>query len=180
MLRGRDRTAQQLLRLAEGLSEARAEWKELNEAIQAGSALLEGLGEVVTSLKSAQSWGTFDLIGGGIVATAVKHKKIDAARAQMHSVQALLGRFQRELADVVVHGPIGGDITSFETTADYLFDGLVVDWIVQSKINRSLENVIRVQERARAIVADLVEELAEVRERAEFVAGERQAVIEVA
>jgi hypothetical protein len=175
-----DSTAQQLLRLGEGLAEARAEGKELDEALQAGRDLLVGLKEVVNSLKSAEGWGTWDMLGGGLVATAVKHKKLDEARAKMHAVQAQLGRFQRELADVMVHGTLADDISSFDVTADYLLDNLITDWIVQSKIKRSLESVLRLQERARAILAELESEWAEVQERNDFIAQERQALIEAA
>lgn len=175
-----DSTAQKLLRLAEGLAEARSEGKELDEALQAGRDLLAGLEAVVASLKSAESWGTWDMVGGGFLATAVKHKKLDEARAKMHAVQASLGRFQRELADVMVHGPLAEDISSFDVTADYLFDNLISDWIVQSKIKRSLENVVQILERAHSIVAELEQERTEVRERVDYLDQERKTAIEAA
>jgi hypothetical protein len=171
-------TAQQLLRLAEGLAEARAEGKELDEALRAGRELLKGLEAVVASLKSAEGWGTWDMLGGGLVATAVKHKKLDEARAKMHAVQATLGRFQRELADVMVHERVADDINDFDMVADYLFDNLISDWIVQSKIKRSLENVVRLQEQAHRIVVELEQERVEVQERIEFLDRERKTAIE--
>ena len=172
--------AGQMIRLSEGLAEARAEGKEIGEAIQAGRDLLAGLEGVLKSLKSAKGWGTFDMLGGGLVATAVKHSKIKEAREQMHQMQALLGRFQRELADVLPFGPLAGDIDSFDTTADFLLDGLIFDWIVQSKITRALEGVLGLEARARQIVADLQAELAEADERAQYLESERRTVIEQA
>jgi hypothetical protein len=56
-------------------------------------------------------------------------------------VQDALGRFQRELADVEQTAQfIVEDIGQFETFADYFFDGLIIDWVVQSRIDRSLDN----------------------------------------
>jgi hypothetical protein len=170
--------AGQMIRLSEGLAEVQAESKEIGEAISAGRELLAGLAGVIHSLKNAKGWGTFDLLGGGLVATAVKHAKVKEAREQMHRVQALLGRFQRELADVIPFGPIAGDISSFDLAADYFLDGLVFDWIVQSKIKQALEGVQGLEARARTILADLHEELTEVQERGDYLAAERRAIIE--
>jgi hypothetical protein len=65
-----------------------------------------------------ENWGTWDVIGGGLISTAVKHSRIDRARASAHQVQQLLRRFQRELGDVGATSDITIDIGSFATFAD--------------------------------------------------------------
>jgi hypothetical protein len=37
----------------------------MDEAVSAGNAVIERLGNVIESLRSAESWGTWDMLGGG-------------------------------------------------------------------------------------------------------------------
>ena len=84
------------------------------------------------------------MLGGGLLATAAKHSHMDEARDAAYHIQNLLLRFRRELADVQgLSGTLVEEVGSFETFADYFFDGLIVDWVVQSKIDRSLDNARR-------------------------------------
>jgi len=134
-----------------------ADVKEIGEAVAAGDAVIAGLNDVIADFKSAGNWGIVDLIGGGIIITAVKHSKIDKAQAAIHEVQSRLGRFRRELADLRTRPevPLRVDITSFEKFADFIFDGLIFDWIVQSKIKRSLDAALDMKSRMEAVVAEL-------------------------
>lgn len=113
--------------------------KEINEAINAGDNVQSALGEVIRSLRSAGNWGIWDMLGGGFIATAAKHSKIDDAKEQIYNVQRLLRIFKKELSDVDTSTDLDINIGSFETFADYFFDGLIADWIVQNKINDSLD-----------------------------------------
>lgn len=113
--------------------------KELREALQAGQEVLRALEKVQEELQSACNWGAWDMLGGGLLATAVKHSKIDNARTFVHQAQQKMRYFQRELADVRQCSEIVIDMDGLTRFADYFFDGLIVDWIVQSKIRESLE-----------------------------------------
>ena len=146
-----------LVRLTERIAEVNSDIKEIGEAVAAGDEVIAGLDSVIADFKSAGKWGIVDLIGGGLIVTAVKHSKIDRAKAAIHEVQTRLGRFRRELADLRTgpEAPLGVEINSFEKFADYLFDGLIFDWIVQSKINRSLDAAREMRDRMAALVGDL-------------------------
>ena len=87
----------------------------------------------------ARDWGHWDLLGGGLMVTAVKHEKINRARQALYKVQHHLYHFNRELGDIRASDVMVrfDGLTQF---ADFFFDGLIVDWIVQSGINRSLDN----------------------------------------
>jgi hypothetical protein len=136
-----DATARQLAELSEQIGDVQTQLKELAEAIAAGQAARSGIDKVLDDLQSAQGWGVWDLLGGDLLATAIKHSRIDDARQAVVAVQESLGRFQRELADVEQTAQfIVEDIGQFETFADYFFDGLIIDWVVQSRIDRSLDN----------------------------------------
>jgi prefoldin subunit 5 len=110
----------------------------------------------VADLQSAHGWGVWDLLGGDLLATAIKHSRIDDARQAVYAVQAALQRFQRELADVEQSAQfIIEDISTFETFADYFFDGLIADWVVQARIDRSLENARAAAQRLDGVLAQL-------------------------
>jgi hypothetical protein len=141
--------------------------KEIGEAIAAGEEVQHELNKVLKALKSAGNWGTFDLLGGGLLATAVKHSKIDNAKRSVHQVQHLMDRFYRELSDVdkLANSNLNIEIGTFDTFADYFFDGLIFDWIVQSKIKRSLENTKAVASELRRILFVLKKKLQIIEEK---------------
>lgn len=131
--------ARQLIELAEQMAQANGQVKEQDEAIRAGNEALSGLNKVLDSLQSAERWGVWDTLGGDLLSTAIKHSRIDDAREEIQEVQVRMSRFQRELADVNRSVDLQIDISGFATFADYFFDGLIADWVVQSKIEKSLE-----------------------------------------
>ena len=52
-----------------------------------------------------------------------------------------LRNFSRELQDVEGHMDLDIDLNDFLTFADFFFDGLIADWLVQSKINHARSQV---------------------------------------
>jgi hypothetical protein len=129
------------LKFEELLNNQYAAKKEISEAILTGEKAMLYLKRAIDSLQNAQNWGTFDLLGGGILATAVKHSKIDEAKNDIEEVQHYLNQFRRELSDTTLSSGqnLAVEMDSFTGFADYFFDNLITDWIVQSKINQSLE-----------------------------------------
>ncbi len=131
--------------------------KEINDAIEAGEMALKGLRYAIQSLRKAQGWGTVDMLGGGLITTAIKHSNIDEAKQLIHDVQVWLNKFRRELSDIQMEGSgeLIIELDSFTTFADYFFDNLIFDWVVQSKINRSLEGCETVCNQVLDIVTQL-------------------------
>lgn len=133
--------------------------KEVKEPIAAGERVLQGLSFTIAYLKKAINWGTFDMLGGGILATAAKHSNIDQAKELINDVQVWLRKFKRELADIQLKKlpDLSIEIGSFATFADYFFDNLIFDWAVQSKIRRSLDSCENVFTRVSKILNYLKE-----------------------
>ena len=48
---------------------------------------IKGLKLTLESIRKAQNWGTFDMLGGGLLVTALKHSKMNDAKALIHDVQ---------------------------------------------------------------------------------------------
>jgi chromosome segregation ATPase len=151
--------ASELLAFSEQIAHLNSEIKEITEAIGAGNDVIVGLEQVIESLKSAENWGTWDIFGGGLLSTAVKHSRIDDARNEIGDVQIKMSQFKRELADVEKNIELQIDIGGLESFADFFFDGLIIDWIVQSKIVQSLER----SETARDVIIKSVKELEDLK-----------------
>ena len=60
--------AEQILRLEEREAYLESQERELGEASAAGQSALATADEILESLSSAEGWGTWDLIGGGLIA----------------------------------------------------------------------------------------------------------------
>ncbi len=171
--------AQELLDLSETIGETHAERREFSEAILAGQQALSGLKRVRDAMQSASNWGVWDMLGGGVLTTAVKHSRIDDARAEAYQVQELLRRFRRELADIdeFTRELLTG-IDGFETFADFFLDGLIFDWIVQSKIDRSLENTRQMIAKVHALLRDLNDQQAQIDEKLRRMETKKRGLIE--
>ena len=120
--------------------------KEKREAIEAGYRALDSLHAAEKNLNSAKNWGMVDMFGGGFLSTMLKHSKIDQAKQNMEQTKYDLRNFSRELNDVNMACNLNIDTGDFLSFADYFFDGFVVDWVVQDRINnakRQVEEAIR-------------------------------------
>ena len=132
--------------LERAIGEAQSQLKEIDEAVSAGSACMSQIECIESSLDSAEGWGTWDILGGGLISDIAKHSHLDEAQAQAEYLQTLLSRFRTELADVRVSAQMGQvNVDGFLRFADYFFDGLIADWSVLSHIHDSQHSVAEVE-----------------------------------
>lgn len=115
--------------------------KERREAIEAGNRALGSLNAAKRELDSAKNWGIVDLIGGGLLTDIIKHSKMGNAQRYMEQARYDLQNFSRELQDVSTRVDFDFNTADFLTFADFFFDGLVADWLMQSRINQTREQV---------------------------------------
>jgi len=155
LMRENGETAQKILELTDKANLTRIDLKEINEAISAGKKVLDSLDSVLSSLESAEGWGTWDLLGGGLISDLAKHSHIDDAKVEAENIQKLLRQFKAELTDVRISSDIVIETGGFAKFADFFFDGLIADWFMQSKINESQASVERVKSQVLSIVAKL-------------------------
>ncbi len=74
-------TGARLARLDQQLDELEHQRREVGEAISAGRTAESALSAVLNSLDSAEDWGTWDMLGGGLLTTMAKHGHLDDAQA---------------------------------------------------------------------------------------------------
>ena len=90
------------------------------------------------SLDHARSWGTVDLLGGGLLSTWAKHDHLDDAQRAAQSARSALERLRGQMTALqkAVRVP-QVELSSFAVFADYWMDGLFADWYVQSRIKEA-------------------------------------------
>ena len=131
---------------------------EINEAICYGERALDAIEKAIKKLETAEGWGIADILGGGLVTTAIKHNNIDDAREYAEQAQRMLGKFKKEISDITM--VTGTEITvgAFETFADYFFDSLIFDWVVQSEIGKTLDTIKNTKNQIDKSMSKLYEE----------------------
>lgn len=127
--------------LSEDIADLQSFLTESSEAIEAGEKVKSSLTEGIDKLKKAEGWGGLDMLGGGGFATHVKHKHIDDAKESIHTAQMEMRSFRKELLDIHIEGDLNIGLSGMLTFADFFFDGIFVDYIVQGKIEESLKKV---------------------------------------
>ncbi len=130
--------------------------KEVNEAIAAADTALRDLREADSYLQSAGNWGLFDMFGGGLFSTAIKHSKMNDAERKMNDAKVSLQRFSKELNDVDQQLNLSFNSGDFISFADYFFDGFVADWLVQSRINDAKAQVREAISRVEMVRSELL------------------------
>ncbi|MGD6994090.1 hypothetical protein [Sutcliffiella horikoshii] len=144
-----------LFDLADKEADLQTNLNEYDEAIDAGQLALHALERALSSLDSAKGWSTFDMFGGGMVSTAMKHSRLDEAKAHIHQAQNKLRVFQDELLDIKHHFDSTIEVGGMLTFADYFFDGLIVDWMVHGKITESYDQTSQIIGRVSRLLGSL-------------------------
>lgn len=138
-----------------------AQIRELDEAICAGKDVGYALDQMIGQLDSAAGWGTWDILGGGMLATMAQAWTYErCAKRGFPSPTGHKPLPHRAGRRVPAPGarPSGGEFTSF---ADYFFDGLFVDLYIQDKIGTARRSA----EETAAQVEDLLSQLRRERDR---------------
>lgn len=99
--------------------------KEKREAVDAGNRALRSLRAAQDNLNSAKSWGLWDMFGG------------------------------KELSDVNISCHLDIKTGDFLSFADWFFDGFVVDWMAQDRINQASRQVAEAIRRVEGVLGQL-------------------------
>lgn len=129
--------------------------KEKREAIDAGNRALRSLREAQDNLNSAKNWEIWDMLGGGFISTMAKHSKMDHAKQNMEQARYDLRNFSKELNDVNMTCHLDIETGDFLSFADWFFDGFVVDWMVQDRINQASQQVAEAISKVEGILRQL-------------------------
>lgn len=156
LLHNNTQYAEKLCYLERQLGEVTNQLKEIVEAVAVGNACIKEIKSIEESLSNAEGWGTWDLMGGGMISAMAKHSELDKAQTSAEHLQVLLSTFRTELADVKIYENMEQvNIDGFLRFADYFFDGLIADWSVLSRIHDSQRSVSQVENQISLALAQL-------------------------
>lgn len=152
-LRNSPHAAHELEEMEDQISDKSLLLKEIGEALSAGRGVVSSLTYASESLEKAENWGNWDMwANGGLISTHIKHGHVDDARTSIHNANRQLRQFQKELADLQRSTDIQIDISGTLKMADYWFDGLITDWIVQGRIKNAQDQTLDGLHKVRMVV----------------------------
>lgn len=133
------------------------EKREIDDCLRIIDRLLPLIGEAERQFSSARNWGFLDMLGGGFLTDIIKHSKLSRASGCMNEINYLLRDLERELKDIQFTTDYSMNTKTFSTFADFLFDGILADTYMQSKIMSSLDQVRELHHRIEFIQARLLD-----------------------
>ena len=142
------------------------EKKEIMEAMAAGDDAIYYLEGAMEKLNSAGNWGIADILGGGMIISAVKRSRMREAQREMEKAKQAMMRFSREVADVDRSMNTDLDLDGFMGFADFFFDSFFIDMMVQSKINDAKRQIQAALEQVEE-VCDILDAMLRRYEKAE-------------
>jgi len=151
--------------------------KELREALVAGQQALVHIHAAMDDLHSAGNWGTWDILGGGLIADAMKYSAMDEAQKNMELVQSDLRRYKAELADVAHTAAFDLQPGGFLQFADFFWDNIFTDFAVRDKIYQSQDQMQELKIQVSRIQNGLEQELKETEQGLAALQDEKNKII---
>ena len=150
------------------------EWRETNEAEQAGLAVLEALSDIISGLDAADAISTWDLITDScLILDFLKNDKLDAAEASLLHLEQTVYTFARELRDLdFVFESDLETISSTQRALDIFFDNLFSDWGTKVIIEKNIENLKKLQDSTEDVMESLAAKKRELETTLEVLAIE--------
>ena len=154
------------------------EWRETNEAEQAGLAVLEALSDIISGLDAADAISTWDLITDScLILDFLKNDKLDAAEASLLHLEQTVYTFARELRDLdFVFESDLETISSTQRALDIFFDNLFSDWGTKAIIEKNIENLKKLQDSTEDVMESLAAKKRELETTLEVLAVEDDTV----
>jgi DNA repair exonuclease SbcCD ATPase subunit len=130
--------------------------KETDEAIVACNDLIQSLKNAQDGLSSARNWGIYDILGGGLISSAIKHDHINRAASYIKDASQKARTLKVELKDIEALPQIEDiNINEFTKTFDIFFDNIFSDFSIQDEINEATARISNNLIDARTLLAKL-------------------------
>ncbi len=123
-------------------------------SIKAGYRAINSLEKAKEELNNAKSWGLFDIFGGGLISSVAKHSRMERAESYIVDAQDSLEDFNDSLTGLSLQ-QINLDTDDLLGVLDIFLDGLLVDWMLQSRIKEASEAVDKALYELRRIIIKL-------------------------
>jgi len=124
-------------------------------ALNTINRLMPLVDQVEGQFKSARNWSFIDLFGGDTISGLVKHYKLSKAQSTMSEIDYLLKELNSQLNNINIPDGYNMQLNGFLTFADFLFDGVLVDAYMTSKIMSSLDQVRQLKQKLQTLKSNL-------------------------
>ena len=112
----------------------------MNDTVYRLDMAIELLKKAQKSLSGAGVLGIWDMLGGGMISSFLKHNSIEDARRYAQEAERILSTI--DWSDSISSAP-RIEIDRILAFLDIFFDGFVVDLVVQTKISRARQELDR-------------------------------------
>ncbi len=171
-------TAAELADVARETGSLLAERTDIAEARAAAAQATEALDAAAEHLRSANGWSTYDtFFDGGMIASMVKHDKLDHAAALMREADAALRHLSVELGDLGEQGVGELGIDGMTRTFDVWFDNFFTDLSVRNRIAEARDRVHVARTTVGGVAARLDGRRRDVEARLSELAARRERVL---
>lgn len=137
--------------------------------------------EVQDLLRSASDWSTYDTwFGGGMIASSIKHDRMDEAAQAAASADQRLAVLRRELADITGPGlGTGAELALAGGTrfADVWLDNFFTDPAVADRIRQAQQQAADSDETVRRLRGSLTARAGQVHARLNAIHSERRGLL---
>lgn len=129
--------------------------REIDEALMAGNEALGAIGRAESKLSGARGFGIWDMFGGGLISGLLKHSQMDDAQRYVNDANQAIKRFQKELSDINMSIQYGVSFDGVTKAIDILFDNILVDALIQSRIRETQKNLEQTKQQVQYAVNTL-------------------------
>lgn len=129
------------------------------QAAAAGERALRSLHRTRDDLKAAGKYGLWDMFGGGFLSGAMKHSKVDSAKAAMSKTRDCMAEFYGLMDILGASGQQKADIGEFIKFADYFVEKPMADWAVQSRLSDAGVQLSIAADRLEHLLSDVREDI---------------------
>lgn len=150
---------EELKKLIKRKESMRANILKIDESIKAGEEALRAIENTINELENSRDCG-IDIIRSkeNSDVKVFRDAHIDKAGYYAGETQRSLGKFKREMSDIIMITGNDIPIGTFENFSDYFFDSLIFDWVIQCEIGESLDVVKNAKNQIDKAMSKLYEE----------------------
>jgi hypothetical protein len=169
-----------LLQLADERGRLTAEVSAMHDAQQLAAAADAALARARDRLGSASSWSTYDTyFGGGMIASVVKHQRMDEAAQAAAEADRCLAALRTELVDAARLDPTAPQlvVSAGLKLTDIMFNNIFTDLAVGHQIRQAQATVDNSVQLVGDIRTQLTRSIAAAKERLSAIEAQRQGLI---
>ncbi|MFI2295574.1 hypothetical protein [Isoptericola sp. NPDC019571] len=170
--------AAELAAVAEQVGGWRAQQVEIDQAQAAAERAARALAAAEVELRGADGWSTYDtFFDGGMLASMVKHDRMDRAAGLLREADGALRHLTVELGDLGEQGVGGVGVDGLTRTLDVWFDNIFTDWSVRNRIAEARDRVAAASRAVHGVRQRLAERSAAAEAELAALAARRESLL---